>query len=158
MLPGYKTAANRRACIEADVTGVLLLVARVVFDPRAAAYVAALLVGEPDLGPRLEAICERESKCTIIGAHPDDAGQSRAVWTAAARTGKLDPRCQPHRARAWSTRGSFGTMAAYTVVHLPGTCWQPEALDIPILAAFASARRMKAPACRRVRGCRHWAS
>lgn len=135
---------------------MLGLILRLVLDPTLAPYVGAALAGEPSFGPHLARICMRESQGLPIGVHPDDAGRSRQVWTDAVRAGLVDPTCQPHERGAWSTRGIAGTMAAYTVHHLPGRCWPPEVLDLPLVAAFAATRRATHPRCRQVRACRHW--
>lgn len=134
---------------------MLALLLAALLDPRTAAVVGATIAGHPGYAPQLVEICERESLCSAIGVHPDDAGRSRSAWAMAVGVGKLDPTCQPHRRHAWSTRGAYGTMAAFTVSHL-GECLPPWVLDVPLLAAIAATRRAHAPECRQVRGCRRW--
>jgi hypothetical protein len=126
-----------------------------LLDPRVAAYVGAALAGHPEFGAQLEAIGQRESRLKRLGVHAGDAGASRAVWTDAVRAGLVDPRCQPYEPGEWSTRGSFGTMAGYTLHHL-GRCLPPWVLDLPLPAAVASTRRAHDPRCDQVRGCRRW--
>lgn len=139
----------------------LLAAAAAVADPRVASHVAAALAGDPELGPRLVAICERESGCRAIGVHRCDAARSTAAWRdAVANTRKLDPQgCAHHRLDAgpWSTSGPWGTMRAYTLHHLGLECAPAWLLDVPLLGAIAAVRRMQAPACRRVDGCARWA-
>lgn len=135
----------------------LLLAA--ILDPRVAAYVGATLAGHPEFGARLEHICDRESVgkwCTFTRIHVGDAGASRAVWRNAVRAGVVDPECQPYEPGEWSTRGSYGTMAGFTLHHLPGRCWPPWVLDVPLVAAIAATRRAYAPSCARAPACLSW--
>lgn len=134
---------------------MLTLVLRVLFDARIASHVGAVLAGEPELGPVLEHICERESHCSMLSVHKDDAGRSREAWEMAVAVGWLDPVCQPHEPRTWATRGAWGTYAAFTVHHL-GRCWPAWAIDLPLLGAIAAANRAAHPNCRRSRACRSW--
>lgn len=137
----------------------MITIAQCILDPRLAARVAALLVGEPELGDVLERVCTREApQCAIVGVHEGDRWMHASAWRMAVRSGDLDPqRCGWHRldAGAWSTRGAFGTVAAFTVHHL-GACVPPWVLDIPLVGALAAARRATAPACRRAPACRSW--
>lgn len=131
-----------------------LLVARAVFDPRVASHVAALVVGEPALGPALERVCDRESDCTAVGVHAIDARWSSWAWQTAIGSGRIDPTCQPYHG-GWSTRGAWGAMAAFTVAHA-WPCAPAWVLDIPLVGAIAAARRMLHPDCRRYAACRRW--
>lgn len=128
--------------------------------PEAASHVAALAVGRPELGPRLVRICRRESRCQPIGIHDIDARLGRAAWRNAVRAGALDPAgCPWHRRGApsrWSTRGSWGTMAAFTLRYLGG-CLPPWVLDIPLVGALAAALRLDAARSSRVPALRRWA-
>lgn len=135
---------------------MLALILAATLDPLVAAHLGAAMAGHPEFGPQLEAIGRRESCLRLVGIHPGDAGRSRAVWTDAVRAGLVDPQCQPYRAGAWSTRGSFGTMAALTVVHIGVPCMPYWSIDIPIVAAFAATRRAHARRCSQVLGCRQW--
>lgn len=132
-----------------------VLVAQAVLDPRLASHVAAWAVGEPAIGPALVRVCDRESDCTIVGVHRGDARWSSWAWQTAIGSGRIDPTCQPYHA-GWSTRGAWGTMAAFTVVHLPGSCWPAWVLDVPLVGAIAAARRALHPDCRRYAACRRW--
>lgn len=134
-------------------TGALVM--RAVLDPRFASHVASWVVGEPKLGPALERVCDRESDCTLVGVHLGDSRWSSWAWQTAIGSGRIDPRCQPYHA-GWSTRGAWGTMAAFTVVHLPGSCWPAWVLDIPLVGAIAAARRAVHPDCDRYAACRRW--
>lgn len=124
----------------------LLLLALLALPPRPASYVAATLIGRPDLGERLEAVCDRESRCLPLGVHPKDAGRGSEVYENARRVGLLCPTHRRRRARRWSTRGAWGTMAGYTLRYMPGAlrCLPPEVLDVPIVGAFAAALRLEA--------------
>ena len=61
------------------------------------------------------------------------------------RVGWLDSWCPwhvgPDDPERFSVRGSFGLSAAYSLRFL-GPCLPPELLDIPVISAFAAARRM----------------
>lgn len=135
---------------------MILLLLRCVFDPAIAVPLGALLAGRPEFAPTLERIVQRESLGRIIGAHEDDAARSREVWGRAVAVGWIDPACQPHELRAWSTRGIAGMMAAYSVHHLPGRCWSPWVLDVPLVSAWVATKRGTARRCREVRACRAW--
>lgn len=132
-----------------------LLVARAVFDPRLASHVAAALVGEPEIGGALERVCDRESDCTVVGVHRIDARWSSWAWQTAIGSGRIDPTCQPYHA-GWSTRGAWGTMAAFTVAHTGIPCAPAWVLDIPLVGAIAAARRALHPDCDRYAACRRW--
>lgn len=135
------------------LAGILIAAA---LEPRLAIPLGAWLAGHPEWTPTLERICARESNLQPIGVHPGDAGRSLAVWRDAVRVGWVDPECQPHRRHAWSTRGIAGTMAAYTVRHLPIPCMPPAVLDIPIVAAYAATLRAHDRRCSDVAACRRW--
>lgn len=134
---------------------MLTLILAAVLDPRVASLVGATIAGHPTFAADLLRICERESHCTLVGVHAIDSGRSRAAWSGAVAVGWLDPSCQPHRPRAWSTRGAWGTMAAYTVHHL-GTCVPAWALDVPLVAAIAATRRAHHDRCNTAPSCRRW--
>lgn len=113
--------------------------------PDQAAYLAARMIGRPDIGRILHAICRRESRCTTIGIYRTDAWAGQLAYQRAVRAKKVRPDACPFHFRGdpsrWSTRGAYGTIAAYTVHHL-GPCVPPESLDVPILAALAAAKRI----------------
>ena len=111
------------------------------WPPRLAAYVAAVEAGDPSLAPRLVSICERESNCLPLGAHPIDAHLSRRGWRSQVRLGHLDPSCQPYQAGGWATRGAWGLSAASHWPHLP-PCYQPQILDIPLVSARVAAGKL----------------
>lgn len=116
--------------------------------PRPAAHVAAVVTGAP-LRTLLH-VCERESGCRALGVHRVDAGAGAVHWRIAVRGGALHPsRCRAHalgeRAREWSTRGPFGSVAAYSVRYLPAPLdciAPPSVLDVPIVSALAAGWRM----------------
>jgi hypothetical protein len=103
----------------------LLALASATFDPRAAAYVAATVLGRPDIAPALVRVCRRESLCQPIGVHPGDAGRSLASWRSQVGLGHLDPR---------------GLNAADHWQYLP-RCYAPAVLDVPLVSAFVAARK-----------------
>lgn len=118
---------------------MLTLLLTAILDPRVASFVGAALAGHPDYGARLERICTREApRCQLRGVHEGDRWMERTLGEGNG------------------TRGAWGTVAAFTVDHLPLGLRAPWWLDVPLLGAIAAARRAHAPACKRVRGCRHW--
>lgn len=133
---------------------ILDVIIAALLSPRAASVLAPLLIGEPSIIPAMLKICERESHCQVIGVHDNDARYSRGAWKNAVRVGWLSERCQAYH-DGWSTRGAWGTIAAYTVRHL-GECKPAWILDVPMLGAIASARRMTAPGCTLAPACRSW--
>lgn len=140
---------------------ILQLILSIVLSPIASSYVAALAVGEPGLAVKLVRICRRESRCQPISIHTVDERKGWAAWRNAVRVGRLDPnRCIWHGRGSigrWSTRGSWGTMAAYTVDYL-ADCYPPELLDVPIVGALAAARRLQGSRKRRgVTAVQRWA-
>lgn len=121
------------------VRRMLAIILRIVLDPRIASYIGAALAGVPQHGHRLEAICIREAPhCQIRGIHQGDRWMER-------RLGK-----------GQSTRGAWGTVAAYTTRHLPAGLRDPRWLDVPLLGAYAAARRMASRQCRRTPACMSW--
>jgi hypothetical protein len=81
---------------------------------------------------------------------------------AALRVGWLDGRCPftEMDGREFSTRGVHGLSAAYSLRFL-GECVPPQALDLPLLSAFAAARRsrnmcLRHGACTREARHRRW--
>jgi hypothetical protein len=144
------------------VIGVLGdLVRLALFDPRVASLLGALVTGQPQLGPELIHICERESHCRPVGAHKRDMQAGPTMYRNAMRVGWLDDECIFHRGdpKRFSTRGVHGMAAAYTLRWLP--CSPPEVLDIPLVSAIAASRRaehqcVKKGACSRVERHRQW--
>ena len=134
-----------------------------LFDPAGSSLLAAILVGEPALAQELVAICRRESHCSVIGAHRNDAWAGPVMRRKALRVGWLDAECSHHGGdpRRFSTRGPHGLSAAYSLRFL-GQCVPPEALDVPILSAIAAARRLQYQcrshgACSAAERRRYWA-
>lgn len=117
----------------------MFLLARLVLDARVASYVGALIAGEPELGPVLEHIARRESRLELVGVHPADLWMERTLG------------------EGYSTRGVHGCVAAFTLPHLGAWAWPyPWLLDVPLVSAFASAKRATHWRCRATRGCRSW--
>jgi hypothetical protein len=126
-----------------------------------AAIVAALSLGPADatrLACRLERyvdcdevldIMRTESRGVAVGVHTGHAKRVRGAvfWRAAVRVGWLRPDlCERHQqtdgGEGWGIRGAHGLAAAYSVRHL-GECVGPEALDVPLLSAVATIRRLR---------------
>ena len=108
--------------------------------PKAAAVLAAALLGRIDIAPDLIGICQRESRCAAVSVHERDAHLSRRGWRGQVRLGHLDPECQPYKARAWATRGPWGLSAASHWEYLP-RCYSPAILDVPLVSALIAARK-----------------
>ena len=118
-------------------------------EPLEASSIAARIVGRPELAPEIAAICKVESRpCSRVGVHRGHARRVRGdvFFRAAEERGWVDPEgCVHHRDRTgerWGIRGSHGNAAAYAVRHL-GRCVGPEALDLPLLSAIATAHRLE---------------
>jgi len=114
------------------VTGVLLLVARLLLDGPLASELAG--------GPWLVRVCERESLCPVglVHEHAGDAWMGRTLGEGNG------------------TRGPHGMVWAFTKEHLPG--WAPRwSIDVPLVSAIAATRRAGSWRCRQVRACRSWA-
>lgn len=113
--------------------------------PVEASLVGARLAGVPGLASELLDICATESQCTAVGIH---RGRLRRVsgrdfYRRARAAGLLDA-CPAHDlgdGERWGIRGAHGLAAAYSV-HLLGECVPPEALDVPLLSAIVTARRL----------------
>ncbi len=119
---------------------LLIQVWLIVNDPRAAASFAAAAQGHAFIADDLHSICFRESRCRAIGVHKIDEHLSDRGWYGQVKLGHLNPECQPYRKGQWATRGAFGLSAASHWNYLP-PCYPPEALDIPIVSAWISARK-----------------
>lgn len=123
-------------------------------SPKTAIHMVTWALGRPDLAPELRAICARESKCKAVSIHNGDRSFARTMYHNAVRAKWLSPQtCKHHRGEVtrFGVRGAWGTSAAYTLWHL-GVCLPPEVLDIPIVAAYATAKRMIYQ-CKRYRAC-----
>ena len=107
---------------------------------RLAAWIVCLLLGRPDVAPELLKICTRESRCQPIGVHEGDSHLSWRGYHGQVRLGHLDPSCQPYVPRGWATRGAWGLSAASHWQFLPA-CYQPQALDLPLVSAWVAAQR-----------------
>ena len=135
---------------------LLDLLLGIALDPVAAGYFAAAATGHPELGPVLQKICTRESRCKTVGEHRG-AHPSWGVWSGAAAMRYLTPRsCVWHRFEEgpWSTSGPWGKMRGYTLPYIG--CAPAWVLDVPVIGAFAAAIRMTHPRCRRTLACARW--
>lgn len=134
---------------------MLHIIIQLFTNPKAAATAAALLVGRPDIANDLHAICWRESRCQLVGAHERDAHISNREWWGQTRLGHLDPQCQPRKAPGgWATHGSWGLSAGAHWPYLP-RCYQPRWLDWAPVGAHTAARKY-ARNCTRKRKRRGW--
>lgn len=126
-----------------------------------AAIAAALSLGPVDatrLACRLERyedcgevlrIVAVESRGVAVGVHTGHHARvgGAVFWRAAVRVGWLRPdRCERHQQTdggfGWGPRGAHGAVAAYSVRWL-GECVGPEALDVPLLSAVVTIRRLR---------------
>jgi hypothetical protein len=122
---------------------------------------AALSLGPADatrLACRLEryepcgevlALMQVESRGVAVGVHTGHGPRvsGGVFWRKAVAAGLLHPeRCAAHQSTdncfGWGIRGAHGLAAAYSVAHL-GECVGPEALDVPLLSAVATIRRLR---------------
>lgn len=115
-------------------------------DPERASFLAARIVGRPELGPELARIAKREGHWLPkhgSKVHRRDSWASKRVWSKAVKRGWLNPSCQPYGGGGWSTRGSHGLMVAYHLRLVPelGPCPQASAFDRPGVSALAAARK-----------------
>lgn len=116
----------------------LLVAVLVALPPTPSAWVAALILGRPEIAPALVRVCERESRCERVGIHERDAWLSHRSWGGQVQLGHLDARCQPRGpGRRWATRGAWGMNAADAWPYMPA-CYEPESLDVPIVGTFAA--------------------
>lgn len=126
---------------------MLWLILRVLVDVRTATLAGAALAGAPELGPVLVDVARRESRLQLVSVHARDARYSDAV------------RPRGCAGDGWSTRGVHGAMAGYTIGHLPRALrCSPWVLDLPLVSAYASARRASSWRCRAHPRCRSWLS
>ena len=95
------------------------------------------------------AILEVESRGQAVGVHTGHAARKPGgvFWRAAVAAGWLHPEsCAAHQATdngaGWGIRGAHGLAAAYSV-HVLGECVGPEAIDVPLLSAVATIRRLR---------------
>lgn len=120
---------------------IFKLIQNLVWNPKAAAVLAAWLEGRPDIADDLQDICHRESRCQVIGPHEVDAKYSAAEWRGQTHLGHLDPSCQKADAPGgWATRGAFGLSAGAHWAYMP-ECYQPYEFDIPIISARVAAQK-----------------
>lgn len=137
----------------------ILAVLRVLSaEPDEANAIAARVVGRPDLEPELVQRCAAEShcchrdparrpspeRCARFGLHGTRHNPPGRVYYAAARS-ILSPETCPWHQRGdgdrWGIRGIHGNAGTSGALAL-GPCMAPEALDLPILSAIATARRL----------------
>lgn len=96
------------------------------------------------------AILAVESRGQAVGVHTGHASRKpgRVFWDAAVAAGWLRPDlCDEHMrgpddAAGWGPRGVHGNVAAYSV-HVLGPCVAATALDIPLVSAVATIRRLR---------------
>ncbi len=90
-----------------------------------------------------------ESRGVAVGVHTRHAGRvsGGVFWRRAVAAGLLHPEhCAAHQSTdngfGWGVRGAHGLAAAYSV-HVLGECVGPEAIDVPLLSAVATIRRLR---------------
>lgn len=116
--------------------------------PRDATVLACRLERYADCGEVLS-LMATESRGQRVGVHVGHHARvgGAVFWRAAVKVGWLRPdRCERHQqtdgGRGWGIRGSHGLAAAYSV-HVLGECVGPEAIDVPLLSAVATIRRLR---------------
>lgn len=118
------------------IEGVVLMVKLV-------AFIVSVLYGRPDLYAPLIEVCQRESRCTLVGTHQIDAHLSNREWYGQVHWGHLDPACQPRDyPGGWATRGAFGLSAGAHWAYL-WPCYTPDALDNPFVSAWVAIRKLE---------------
>ena len=129
------------ACLVAIACALSLL-------PADATRIACRLERYADCGEVLRLVAV-ESRGVAVGVHTGHAKRvdGGVFWRAAVRVGWLHPeRCAAHQSTdggfGWGIRGAHGLAAAYSVGVL-GECVGPEALDIPLISAVATIRRLR---------------
>lgn len=113
--------------------------------PVKASLVGARLAGWPGMASEVIDICESESLCEPIGIHRNKIARvrGREVWERAVEAGRLEA-CDQHAlgdGERWGVRGVHGNIGAYAVADL-GVCVAPEALDVPLLSAIVTTKRL----------------
>lgn len=124
------------------ILGATWFAALMGLSPVKASLAGARLAGWSGLASELIDICESESECVVIGVHHRRVNGRRA-WQRAVEKSLLDS-CDLHAlgdGDRWGVRGIHGNIGAYAVADL-GVCVAPEALDVPILSAIVTARRL----------------
>lgn len=130
------------------MTVLLALILRALaLDPVEACAAGARGAGHPELAAEVLAICRTETAgCRRVGVHRGHVPRVPGATFRRAASG-LDPEaCELHRGGAperWGIRGPHGHAAAFAVGYL-GPCVAPEALDVPIVSAWAAAKRLAA--------------
>jgi len=118
---------------------LLSLILRILFDARVASHVGAALAGHPEHAAKLIKICEREAPhCQLRGVHENDRWMEKTLGIGNG------------------TRGVHGMVYAFAAPYLPKFLQISWLLDVPLVSAFAAARRISGPRCRLVRDCRKW--
>jgi hypothetical protein len=124
---------------------IIYLARLLELGPVEASLAGAKIAGAPGLASELLDICEAESGCTAVSIHRGKLRrvQGRVFYRKARAAGLLDD-CPAHAlgdGDRWGIRGAHGLAAAYSVYHL-GECVPPEAIDIPLMSAIVTARRL----------------
>ena len=130
-----------------SVVGYLL--AALSLPPREATLAACRIEHvSPDRCSEALAILRSESRGVAVGVHSGHAPRKPGgvFWRRAVDRGLLHPeRCNAHqstdRGDGWGIRGPHGLAAAYSV-HLLGECVAAEAIDVPLLSAVVTLRRL----------------
>jgi hypothetical protein len=124
------------------------IVAALSLGPHEATVLACRLEQYVDCGEVL-ALMATESRGLRVGVHEGHHARvgGAVFWRAAVKVGWLRPdRCERHQqtdgGRGWGICGSHGLAAAYSV-HVLGECVGPEAIDVPLLSAVATIRRLR---------------
>lgn len=127
------------------LAGLCWLLRLLELGPVEASITGARLAGVPGLASELLDICEAESRCSAIGIHRGKAARKGGgvFWRLAVEAGWLGS-CDAHALGdpdRWGIRGTHGLAAAYSVRWL-GECVDPAVLDVPVISAVVTARRL----------------
>ena len=123
-------------------------------EPWAAARLGAVMAGHHEYAAEVLKTCRVESGgCKRIGIHRGHMQRKSglAFYRSALARGDVNPdECPAHRDEhvempvdpgRWGIRGAHGNAAAYAVEYLQ-ECAAPEAMDVPLLSAIVTARRL----------------
>ena len=119
---------------------MISIIGLLISNPKIFAYIAAIIIGRPDIADDLISICHRESRCHVIGEHKIDKHLSGREWHGQIKLKHLDKRCQKKKAGGWATHGPWGLSDASHWEYVP-KCYQPYVFDIVFVSAIVAAKK-----------------
>ena len=132
---------------------VLILLLLSHLGAREASYAGARIAGSPTLGKEISAIAWRESRHTRVGIHKGDSWASGTAYKRALAKGYISPLCPVWGPpKEYGVRGAHGLMSAYHLRYLPIPCLPPQVFDIPVVSAYAAAKKAQ-DICKRYGAC-----